>query len=146
VPPIIGGATPTIVPLSLLGIGAGPAAAPPGPAAAGPGAGGGPAPGGAAPAAGAGPPGRGPGLFIMSIVPLNLGAAAPFNAKLHFAHVVALSAFWVPQFGQNTRAPRVKSERGGSRVTKKRSLARRSIAASRAKNQGDCGAYLAGNA
>lgn len=39
----------------------------------------------------------------MSIVPLNLGAAAPFKLKPHFVQVVACSVFCVPQFGQNTR-------------------------------------------
>jgi len=38
----------------------------------------------------------------MSMVPLNLGAAAPFKLKLHFEQVGAASGFWVPQFGQNT--------------------------------------------
>ncbi len=51
-----------------------------------------------------GMPAMPPGWFIMSIVPLNFGAAAaPFRAKLHFEHVWAVSGFWVPQFGQNTR-------------------------------------------
>jgi hypothetical protein len=80
--PGIGGATPTIVPLSLLG--GGPA-----------GRGGvvaGGAPGGA-PNGGALPPGGAPGSpalgFDMSIVPLNFGAAAPFKLKPHFEHVTA---------------------------------------------------------
>jgi hypothetical protein len=47
-------------------------------------------------------PGAPPGVFIMSIVPLNLGAAAPFRLKPHFVQAVAVSGFWVPQFGQNT--------------------------------------------
>jgi hypothetical protein len=65
---------------------------------AGPGAG---APG--APAGGA--PGRRPaGAFIISIVPLNFGAAAPFRLNPHFLQVVAASSFSVPQFGQNTRS------------------------------------------
>jgi hypothetical protein len=34
---------------------------------------------------------------------LNFGAAAPFRLKVHFEHVAAVSGFWVPQFGQNTR-------------------------------------------
>ena len=38
----------------------------------------------------------------MSIVPLNLGAAAPFKLKPHFLQLPALSSFSVPQFGQNT--------------------------------------------
>jgi hypothetical protein len=42
-------------------------------------------------------------LFIISMVPLNFGAAAPFRLKLHFEHVAAVSGFCVPQFGQNTR-------------------------------------------
>src|SRR4051794_10346552 len=39
----------------------------------------------------------------MSIVPLNLGAAAPFRLNPHFLQVVAASSFSVPQFGQNTQ-------------------------------------------
>jgi hypothetical protein len=42
-----------------------------------------------------------PGWFIMSIVPLNLGAAAPRMLNPHFVQVVAVSGFFVPQFGQN---------------------------------------------
>ncbi len=54
------------------------------------------------PAAGA--PGLGiTGEFIMSIVPLNFGAAAPFRLNPHFLQVVAASSFSVPQFGQNTQ-------------------------------------------
>lgn len=90
--PIEGGATPSMVPLSC-GFGAD-----------GTGAGGGAPPAGGAGAAGA--PGRGaaPGWgFIISIVPLNFGAAAPFRLKPHFVQVVAVSGFCVPQFGQNTR-------------------------------------------
>jgi hypothetical protein len=37
----------------------------------------------------------------MSIVPLNLGAAAPLMLNPHFVQVVAVSEFFVPQFGQN---------------------------------------------
>jgi hypothetical protein len=69
--PGIGGATPTIVPLSLLGIGAGAGA-------------------GAGAAAGGGSAGFGTftcGACCMSIVPLNLGAAAPFRLKLHLLQV-----------------------------------------------------------
>jgi hypothetical protein len=57
---------------------------------AGAGAGAGGAPGGAPAGAGA-PAGRGTagGAFIMSIVPLNFGAAAPFRLKPHLVHVVA---------------------------------------------------------
>lgn len=83
-PPGDGGATPSMVPFSC-GLGA---------------AGGAPAGAGGAP--GAAPAG---GAFIINIVPLNLGAAAPFKAKLHFVHVVAVSGFCVPQFGQNTSSP-----------------------------------------
>jgi hypothetical protein len=60
-------------------------------------------------AAGAGAPGAGApgfgtaGVFIMSIVPLNFGAAAPFRLNPHFLQVVAASSFSVPQFGQNTQ-------------------------------------------
>lgn len=95
--PSDGGATPIIVPLSF---GLGPAAgctgaAPAGATGAGP-AGAGGAPGGGA-AGAAGPPGRGTaagGAFIISIVPLNFGAAvAGFSAKPHFAHAVAVSRF-----------------------------------------------------
>ena len=39
----------------------------------------------------------------MSMVPLNLGAAAPFRLNPHLEQVVAVSGFCVPQFGQNTR-------------------------------------------
>ena len=37
----------------------------------------------------------------MSIVPLNFGAAAPLMLNPHFVQVVAVSGFFVPQFGQN---------------------------------------------
>ena len=47
---------------------------------------------------------RAPGWFIMSMVPLNLGAAAPLMLKPHFVQVVAVSGFFVPQFGQNKSA------------------------------------------
>jgi hypothetical protein len=61
--------------------------------------------GGGAPGAGAGAAGLSPaGAFIISIVPLNLGAAAPFRLNPHFLQVVAASSFSVPQFGQNTRS------------------------------------------
>ena len=96
-PPGEGGATPSIVPFSW-GLGLGAAAGAPAPGAPAPGA-------GAPPAAGAPPPpGRGTfgGAFIISIVPLNLGAAAPFKLKPHLVHVDAVSSFCVPQFGQNT--------------------------------------------
>ncbi len=93
--PGIGGATPTIVPLSLLGTppGGGPAGlgGPPGIGGGAPAAGiggggapgiGGPAGAGAAPGAigGAEPPWP----CIISIVPLNFGAAAPLRLKVHF--------------------------------------------------------------
>lgn len=42
------------------------------------------------------------GALTMSIVPLNLGAAAPFRLNAHFWQAAALSSFCVPQFGQNT--------------------------------------------
>jgi len=45
------------------------------------------------------------GCWLMSIVPLNLGAAAPLRLKPHFTHVDAVSAFCVPQLGQNTSQP-----------------------------------------
>ena len=82
-----GGATPTIVPLNALAGAAGPGAG-----AAGPGGGAG---GGVVEA------GFAPGWFIMSMVPLNFGAAAPLMLKPHFVQVVAVSGFFVPQFGQN---------------------------------------------
>lgn len=44
---------------------------------------------------------RPPGLFIMSMVPLNFGPAAPFSLKPHFWQAVAASGFWAPQLGQN---------------------------------------------
>jgi hypothetical protein len=47
----------------------------------------------------------GDGGWFISIVPLNFGAAAPFRLKLHLLQVCAVSGFWVPQFGQNTRQP-----------------------------------------
>ncbi len=43
------------------------------------------------------------GCWLINIVPLNFGAAAPFKLKPHFVQVVACSVFCVPQFGQNTR-------------------------------------------
>lgn len=43
------------------------------------------------------------GCWLISMVPLNFGAAAPFKLKPHFVQVVACSVFCVPQFGQNTR-------------------------------------------
>jgi hypothetical protein len=52
-------------------------------------------------AAGPGAAGRGACWFIISIVPLNFGAAAPFRLNPHFLQVVAESSFSVPQFGQN---------------------------------------------
>jgi hypothetical protein len=101
--PSPGGATPSIVPFS------GERAEEPG--AAGdapetPGAGGG--------TPGDGPAGPGPGvfgrgtppdgaLFIISIVPLNFGAAVPLRLNPHFLQVFDTSSFSVPQFGQNTR-------------------------------------------
>gem|GEM_PF-3392776 len=80
-----GGAAPTIMVPFMAGLGAA-------------GAGGG---GVAGPAGGRG--GAAPcGWFIMSMVPLNFGAAAPFKLKPHLVHADAVSGFWVPQFGQNT--------------------------------------------
>lgn len=43
------------------------------------------------------------GCWLINIVPLNFGAAAPFKLKPHLVQVVACSVFCVPQFGQNTR-------------------------------------------
>ncbi len=82
--PIAGGATPSIVPFSLDELPVAPAGAAPGGAGAGPGRG----------AAG--------GAFIISMVPLNFGAAAPLRLKPHLLQVFELSSFSVPQFGQNT--------------------------------------------
>jgi hypothetical protein len=76
-----GGATPSIVPLSLEG---------------------GAAAGLSGSAAGEGARGTFAGAFTISMVPLNFGAAAPFRLKPHLLQVVAVSAFCVPQFGQNT--------------------------------------------
>jgi hypothetical protein len=91
-----GGATPIMVPLSF-GFGPVPGAGPAGAPGAGPGGPAGGAPGAGAAGAAAGAPGRGTaagGAFIMSIVPLNFGAAvAGFSAKPHFAHAVAVSRF-----------------------------------------------------
>ena len=84
-----GGATPIIVPFSF---GLGPAGAAAGAVAGGPEgvAAGGAAAAGAAGAGAAGFPAV--GAFIISIVPLNLGAAAAaFSAKPHLAHAVAVS-------------------------------------------------------
>jgi hypothetical protein len=100
-----GGATPIIVPFSF-GLGAAGAAA--GAAAAGPGGACGGAPGAGAGAALGAAPGRGTAgaAFIISMVPLNFGAAdAAFRAKPHFAHAFAVSWFCAPQFGQNTQRP-----------------------------------------
>ena len=53
----------------------------------------------------AGAPGfAAPGWFIINIVPLNLGAAAPLMLNPHLVQVVAVSGFFVPQFGQNKSA------------------------------------------
>lgn len=41
------------------------------------------------------------GAFIISIVPLNRGAAVPFRLKPHFVQLLAVSSFCVPQLGQN---------------------------------------------
>jgi hypothetical protein len=106
-PPKFGGATPTIVPLSRLGTpGPAPAAGAPmpigGASAVKPGPDGGAAapPPGAGAAGGCGTalgrggaPGIEPGWFIISIVPLNLGAAAVLSWNPHFAHVCAVSVF-----------------------------------------------------
>ncbi len=79
--PAIIGATPTIVPLSLLGVGpidaGGFAGAP-----------------GAAPAAGRGPVGAlMSGMLFINMVPLNFGAAAPFRLNPHLPQVTAVSGF-----------------------------------------------------
>jgi hypothetical protein len=92
--PIDGGATPIIVPFSFgFSITPGAAGAPAGEAAAG-----GSAPAGGAPAGGAAGTAAGAagfaaaGAFIISMVPLNLGAAAAaFSAKPHLAQAVAVS-------------------------------------------------------
>jgi len=87
-----GGATPTIVPLKACRAGAAGAAGPGGGAAAG---------GGATGGGGTEADFAAPGWFIMSIVPLNFGAAAPLMLNPHLVQVVAVSGFFVPQFGQN---------------------------------------------
>jgi hypothetical protein len=90
-----GGATPIIVPWSFGRAAAGAAGACGGAwgAAAGGAAGVG-AGGGAAPGVPAGFGAATGGAFIMSMVPLNLGAAAAaFNVKPHLAHAVAVSWF-----------------------------------------------------
>jgi hypothetical protein len=92
-----GGATPSIVPLSFEGIGAA---------------------GFSGSAAGAGARGTFAGAFTISIVPLNFGAAAPLRLKPHLLQVVAVSAFCVPQFGQNTHHLR---EPPGSRPSRRAS-------------------------
>lgn len=84
-------ATPTTVPLKGLG--------PEEPCPAKPALGGGVAADGRGAAGGAS---GGIGPWFIIIVPLNFGAAAPFNWKLHFEHAWAPSGFWVPQLGQNT--------------------------------------------
>ena len=130
-----GGATPSIVPFICGGgfaAGAAGGDAAGGDAAGGDAAGaagGAPPAGGAgapgAPPSGAAPPGRGTaGEFIMSIVPLNFGAAAPFRLNPHFEQVVAVSGFCVPQFGQNTRPPpfSLGNERPRAPPTRGRSL------------------------
>src|SRR6187549_1538410 len=95
-----GGATPSMVPLSFEGtVPAGAGLTPP-----------------AAAGAGAGAPlGRGTpcGAFIINMVPLNFGAAAPFKLKPHFLQVFELSSFSVPQFGQNTISPPFPTPRAG---------------------------------
>jgi hypothetical protein len=56
------------------------------------------------------------GAFIISIVPLNFGAAAPLRLNPHFLQVFDASSFSVPQFGQNTLSPPVhpaRAARGG---------------------------------
>jgi len=98
---------PTIVPL-MFGFGGPPGGAPGG----APGA----VPGGA-------PCGPCWGVFIMSIVPLNFGAAPPLRLKPHFEHVADVSGFCVPQFGQNT--PDLlweNAERGRATTTGRRAM------------------------
>jgi hypothetical protein len=82
-------------------------AAGPGPAAAGAAGAAGAGAGVGAAAGAAGAAGfAAPGWFIISIVPLNLGAAAPLMLNPHLVQVVAVSGFFVPQFGQNKSASR----------------------------------------
>ncbi len=60
--------------------------------------------------AGCGEPGGGTkGCWLISIVPLNLGEAAPLRLNPHFVHVDAVSEFCVPQFGQNKHHLRQRS-------------------------------------
>src|SRR6478609_1776369 len=94
---ISGGATPIMVPLRDPPFGAAAGACPEGAC-----------PGGAgAAAAGAAGAGAASGLAVafITIVPLNRawGALAP-RSKPHWAHLASLSAFLVPQFGQNTKS------------------------------------------
>lgn len=67
------------------------------------GGGGGAGKGASGASGGSGATGAVGGCWLISIVPLNFGAAAPFKLKPHFVQVVACSVFCVPQFGQNTR-------------------------------------------
>jgi len=63
----------------------------------------------------AGAPGlAAPGWFIINIVPLNFGAAAPLMLNPHLVQVVAVSGFLVPQFGQNKSASEDDGERCGN--------------------------------
>src|SRR5262245_58361179 len=62
-----------------------------------------------------GPGGAAPGWLVISIVPLNFGAAAPLRLNPHFVHVDAVSEFCVPQFGQNTHHLRQRCFAGPSR-------------------------------
>jgi hypothetical protein len=90
----VGGATPTIVPFSFAMLGRACGSRTVGAAA---------ADGTAGVAEGGGGVWLDVPWFIISIVPLNLGAAAPFKLKLHLLQAGADSGFWVPQFGQNTK-------------------------------------------
>jgi hypothetical protein len=58
--------------------------------------------GGAAPGGGGIGGGADGGCWLISIVPLNRGAAAPFSWNPHLVQLDAVSEFCVPQFGQNT--------------------------------------------
>src|SRR6478735_684253 len=94
---ISGGATPIMVPLRDPPFGAAAGACPEGACPVGAGAA----------AAGAAAAGAASGLAVafITIVPLNRawGALAP-RSKPHWAHLASLSAFLVPQFGQNTKS------------------------------------------
>jgi hypothetical protein len=100
--------------------------------AAGAAAGGGGAARGAAGGGGAGGAAASAGLFIINIVPLNFGAPPAFKAKPHLVQLVVVSAFCVPQFGQNTSASVLVSARGTLRIAPRISAAASPVSKARA--------------